>query len=345
MIRQRLNEELKSHPRSKPFIEYDEPYRLEAFSFRPIYSAFCEAGNTWPEFEIAARNLSKLLEASTHDTVDDFIIDYPSQSLLTRIGISAVLFGQLYSKADSKVHYRHTQFEGPKVDHFELRDLLARNFPKRVDGKVFRCRNWTHLLINIIRYSVRNNILEEKVRIINFNYDSVLEYVFEKLFHHTEAEYGSLDEYVEIIHPHGQFPRLSDTVADPAAEVLRWAESICVVQQIESSLPEHIKRARETAKNWVATSSRLYAAGFAFAGANCRLLGLNRNYGGPAALHYCNYDGNMGVRQSVERLRYRSSPTGILEERFNVIEASGSRANPISIEDWFSAGYAGEPPA
>jgi len=201
-VRKKLELELKEDSR-RPVIGYDEMKR-EAFDLRPIQSSYVAGGNNLDEFKDEAIGLIELLRVSTHDTIDDFIVDNPRYSYLSKLAVSCIMFGQLYSKKESrnrftKVGYGFKLYE---IETFVLGDLSSRY----VRGK----RNWIHKLVNICRHSIRNEFLQGRVRVISFNYDSVLERVLEDVFDYAEFDYGNHSKYFDIIHPHGRFYYLND---------------------------------------------------------------------------------------------------------------------------------------
>ena len=68
-----------------------------------------------------------------------------------------------------------------------------------------------HLLINIAREGVRTEAInfENKIKIVTFNYDMVLEYILEKQFSNVSndliPEGNDWADYIEIAHVHGRF--------------------------------------------------------------------------------------------------------------------------------------------
>lgn len=323
-----------------------------AFLKSPSRSIAHIKGETFDEFEMRTKELTHRLRTSTHDTIDDFLVDNADFSFQIKVGIAAALFLQMYKSKMSQKYV--SQWDGDDlslVETFEVKDFLQRNF---TDSSQFNSRkgprNWIHLLINMVRYAVRNEFFDQKIKIISFNYDTILEHVLERLFRETQFEYGPFTDYFEIVHPHGRFTALNETDA-PIETVIEWAEAICVVQESAGNLPSEISSARQTAKQWIRDCKKLYATGFAFAGANCQLLGLYSrgtfgSSGGPDELYYNNYDGNMGITQAVNRFTKPLKQSSALLRRYSVVECpDASFERPVSIEDWFASGYAGEPPA
>lgn len=340
-IIQQLSKEVS--PKKTPAfnVKYSEKHQREAFSLKPIQCAYHEQFGNSDGYGDAAESLIELLRRSTHDTIDDFMVDNPRHGPLCKIAIANALFQQIYSKVDNPNDGLTSGYSNASMNlvrHYHIRDFCGR--------ALGNYRNWTHILINMVRFSVRNKLGAGKVRIVTFNYDTVLEYILSKIFQSTELEYQDFREHFDIAHMHGEFSELEEIVESPAKTVVDWANGICVVQEDSANVPDQVRTNRKLAKDWVHSSRKMYAAGFAFAGANCRLIGLNRLTKTGNELFYCNYDGNMGLKQAVKRItgtsQGRRHPSDIFQ---NVECAEGSFDRPVGIQDWFAAGYAGETPA
>lgn len=331
-IAEAINRETNAKRMGRADALYEEN-KLEAFRLAPIAVTLAETGTPLNRFHSTAELLINRLNQSTHDTIDDFIVDNPSFSPITKSALCAVLFNQIYDQgvANGRIISFWEGSDVKCIGNYRLKQFTTRWVNEK--------RNWSHHLINIIRFSVRHKLLSSRVKIITFNYDTVLESILSLIFRDTEKEYGDYAEYIDFAHVHGSFGELPETTESPAALAKSWAEEICVVQ--ESNIPDQISEAREKAKAWVAEAKKVYAVGFAFSGANCRLLGLDEFKGKTRDLFYCNYDGNMGITQSVERIfKSHSGSAG-----YRVFPAEGTKDQPVSVEDWFASGFAGETPA
>lgn len=262
--------------------------------------------------------LIDLLDGQTSETIDDFIVENSDFSEILKACISVEI---------AKSTYTYVQDE---------RILKPRNLSARylAQSENRQQRNWIHLLINLVRQAIRTGQLKrgQKVRIVSFNYDGVLEAVLATQFQNTAREYPPYTECFEIVHPHGICGDLNQVPIKTPNQLFKWSQNICVVneEQIEN---EAVMQARATAQRWIKDATRVYAAGFAFAAPNCELLDLRRPPPGSSRhLHYCNFNGNEGVRLSAEKcklFKYRN-------------ETSGTLDRPVSIEDWLYAGYLGE---
>ncbi|RNC96789.1 MAG: hypothetical protein ED558_02705 [Oricola sp.] len=279
------------------------------------------------------RELQQLLTNQTSETIDDFIVENPSYAQLSKQCIAAQ-FVQSCCEIDRNVSARS----------FEAR--------KTVDGG----RNWVHLLINIVRQGIRAGEVstENKVKIVTFNYDMVLEYVLEQQFSNTERRSAHWSDYIEIVHVHGQCGSLSELQGHPAKICNEWAAGIHVVN--EQDVPEPVLESRARARELVRSATELYFCGFAFSGPNCRLLNLHQ----PLAeveertISFCNYDGNVGVTKIVSSYETEVAVPELHEDGRTTVfrstttyieEAAGTPDKPLGVSDWLKLGYLGELPA
>lgn len=289
---------------------------------------------------VKLRDLSELLDGQTSETIDDFIVENPSFASLTKIGIAALFIQNCYVVGSDRL----------KPKPFESRHHPSDHNPPN--------RNWIHLLINIIRHGIHEEKVtpENKVKVITFNYDKVLEYVLDRQFGNTEATYAHYTNYIDIIHVHGECGNLVETKT-PAQMCLEWANGIHVVN--EPDVPDQVRASRATARELVQNAKELYFCGFSFSGPNCRLLGLDT----PApevearSISFCNYDGNIGISKTVNQFENKDTRTPFVagtqipratqmgpQVFTDVTEASGTIKKPLSVTDWLRLGYLGELP-
>lgn len=227
-----------------------------------------------------------------------------------------------------------------------IRDCVGRNRVTKIyrDERNIRqetvTRNWTHHLINLVRYAIRQGRLPEPVKIITFNYDCVLEHVLKEQFQNTEAEMKPYEECFEIVHVHGSFGLPRKEITEPSNLAVEWGQAISVVGQ--SSVPDEVAADRKRAREMVLQATEIYAAGFSFASQNVEMIGLSKKARAeaqydPTKLIWLNYDGNAGLKLSVERLK---DGAGIAMDISNAVE--GSPLKPVSVTDFFAGGYLGE---
>lgn len=273
------------------------------------------------------QELQNLLNGQTSETIDDFIVENPQLARVTKIAIAVQLFLASY-------HFDNNR------DAF-----VSRSFH---DRKIWNTdeRNWIHLLINMIRQGIRLNTVSEAnpVKIITFNYDSVLERVLELQFGNTGVEYPHWSTFIEVLHVHGCCGKIEDRSVEPAAKCVEWAKEISVVNEAEPS--KDILSVRTRARDLVQNAAKIYAVGFAFARPNVEMLGLNSSNCEEIELSYCNWDGNAGLTNAVLRIEseletQREFHINNPISRVTLQEATGDRAVKLSVSDWFRAGYPG----
>lgn len=283
----------------------------------------------WDDFE-RLEVLEKLLQDQTSETIDDFIVENPEYSEVAKIGISTQLFQQIYRYDNNADLFIAKNFEGRKIWNSNE-------------------RNWVHLLINLVRQGIRSGQVTEqnRVKIITFNYDMVLERVLDKQFSNTGASYPNWRTYLEISHVHGACGEITDMNSSPADTCRLWANNISVVNEIATQ--DETAESRRQARSAVANASQLYAVGYAFARPNVELLNMHKLSGLDIKLSYCNWDGNAGLRNTVNRLAREINQNS----NFNVTNigrgveiesAEGSTESKLSVSDWFKAGYPGDLP-
>lgn len=323
---------------------------LEYFSY-PISSAFlAKIKSDGKEIDpITLKReldrLAELLTNQTSDTIDDFIVENEDFAKLTKICIATVFLNKLYTRTTES-------------SSAQLSDLARRNFSTLVRKATATQRNWIHHFINLVRKAVRDGVVtpENKVRVISFNYDNILEFVLDEQFRNSGYGYEPWENYIEILHPHGQCGRLQKQIDNPAAVACEWAEGIFVVNEHEDGVSEGVKADRLKAKKWIDEAAEIYAMGFAFSGPNLKLLGLKfqnkpKNL---KLMSFCNYDGNIGLSRIVKRfemgmrakpINSRTTLSGSNGRVIEVQDASGTSERPMNCSDWFKLGYPGEPPS
>ena len=276
------------------------------------------------------KTLEGLLDGQTSETIDDFIVENPSYALHSKIGIASAFMKRCYDNDDRKLSVRT----------FQNRYCSTDRNPSN--------RNWIHLLINIVRQGIREHEVsaENKIKIITFNYDSILEYVLENQFSNTERRTAHYSNYIDIIHVHGQCGDLTDTNL-PAKTCLEWAQGIHVVN--EPDVPENVQEAREKAAALVKHAEELYFCGFSFAGPNCRLLGLDSELSARSnrMISICNYDGNVGISKTVRKYEERYPKGSAVNKarcKTGIDEIAGTRSEPVGVSDWLKIGALGELP-
>ncbi len=279
-------------------------------------------------------HLRDLLDDQASETIDDFIVENPAYAAETKICIASSFLKKCYSlTSDNRI---------------VLNQLSGRYYPPSPlpDTRTTQYRNWIHLLINIVRQGIRNGTVsaENKIKIVTFNYDKILEHVLEKQFGNTEKGYGRYQEYVDISHVHGECGDLVEELTDPAKACLEWSAGISVVNEPSETIPAGLIERRAEIKKLVSETSSIYFDGFSFSGPNCRLLGLNQpnTPGSVRSFFYCNYDGNVGLTNAVQNYRLVRHSQRDYDVTANIFPDEGTSAKPLDMVDWLRSGRLGE---
>lgn len=334
-IDEESSEAVSDHYGGKAFdasivVNWTEPARWHR---HPIFGTIMRQrmnGNTLPTKEayeafLEIQALRELLRNQTAETIDSFIAENPKSAPLAKLALAALLLRSSYTPG------RENHGEPLSIKPFAARTLKCQH--RRNDLPQTE-RNWVHLLINIIRHGIDSGSVSsnDTIKIVTFNYDTILEHVLETQFANRESPLGPFSNYVEILHVHGQVGKLAPACMNPSEIAFEWSKGISVVK--EATPPPEVLAARERARSLIAEAEHVYAVGFAFAGPNCRLLGLNSQ---PAThnrlLTYCNYDGNRGIKEAARLYASRTE------------EVPGEWSRPLSVTDFIRAGYLGEPPS
>lgn len=307
--------------------------------------------------------LRELLLNQTSETIDDFIAQNPKYAELTKLCIAVELAMACYNpnaenvSGDVKFILKPFLTRAYNVNKNRSKLELKIRSTKIREQENKNERNWIHLLINVIREGkVRS---ENKVKIITFNYDQILEHVLEKQFSNTELLQGkTYKDYIEVIHFHGKCGPLQalDDISDErgsshqakmAYMCADWARGIHVVNEEEGS--PKLLSGRNRAKYIIQSATELYFCGFAFSGPNCEQLGLTRSYANvrDRQIIYCNYDGNIGLQKLVERKLYTEVPSAKPDgwvPKTTISPAEGTLEKPLGVSNWIRAGYIGDMP-
>jgi hypothetical protein len=269
------------------------------------------------------QRLRDLLRNQTAETIDAFIAENPRISALAKLALAATMLSASYTAPRDQQALR-------------LKTVSARMLtpPEKVKDSAPE-RNWIHLLINIVRHGIDEGQVTaaNKVKIVTFNYDMILEHILDQQFSNREEPLSHYSNYFEILHVHGCLGGLEPQCTDPVRTAIEWSKGVNVVKEKNPSA--EVATARARAKEIIGAAAKVYAIGFSFAGPNCRLLGLEQEPERTRTLTYCNYDGNRGIQASASRYFLGRS----VEER------AGEWSRPLSATNFIRAGFLGEPPS
>lgn len=229
--------------------------------------------------------LRTLLSNQTAETIDAFIAENPTSAATAKLALGAIML-------------RHCYLLNGETGALRAKPFASRTTNSFCEPGEDAERNWTHLLINIVRHAIDNQELDNgrKIQVVTFNYDTILEHVLHRQFANREVALGDYKRYIDIHHAHGSFGSIDDECVDPARTAARWAKGIYVVK--ENGVSTEMVETRARIQKAISQAAHIYSIGFAFAGPNCRLLGLNlRPKNDARCLTYCNYDANRERRR------------------------------------------------
>lgn len=293
-----------------------------------------------------ANSLSLRLTNQTSETIDDFIFQNPDLSEITKIAVATIIFQRLYSEDETNGGYALKRLDSRRLVNGEAA------FPDDEGSE----RNWVHLFINLVREGVRTEKVtkDNKVKVISFNYDMILEHILDKQFSNTSAVIFSGDSdwysYIEITHVHGKFEEMVEYTDEPYYyHVLNWANSIAVIH--ETHIPSVVEKERTAAQEVMANSNAVYATGFSFSQSNVEMLGIIEPdpRRGRISISYSNYDDDYGLSMAMKN--YESDERIIRQNNSSyyhsvkTFEAPGTDKKFMSTVNWFYSGAAGRLPS
>lgn len=200
-------------------------------------------------------------ESLVQQNLDDFVRDHPSLTSVVATLISASLFSSLYKKE--------------KYD-WELRSQF------RLAGMPLE-KDWMRRFVGIVRPLASTN---NRLTIISFNYDGLLERSMSMYWPGAETLYAKLNESVSFIYPHGRFTELPNKVSEIEHFIRLQAAQLRVGGNRDEV-------ARKSAKEAIQRATRIFSVGFSCSDNNLKLLGFNYER---ASIAYVQNYNNQDVR-------------------------------------------------
>ncbi|MFM1975721.1 MAG: hypothetical protein RL145_567 [Pseudomonadota bacterium] len=296
-----------------------------------------------------AKQLLENLKSQTSDTIDDFIVQNENQAQLCKALIAWTLLwcvvdpGGDESRAMADCFGRELYPRKPKTQGRTKSEASDQNHVPR--------RNWLHQIINIARDQYDSKIPGSKVKVISFNYDTILEQILSAQWNNVQRDYGDWKDSFEILHPHGAipFPAIGEKKVDVRGLILEGANNICVAR--EQTVPKSIEVDRERAKEIMNRSEKVFAIGFAFSRSNCELIGIIGKFFKfytPNSLYrfinFINFDGSFGLRARVQAY-CTSNVTENFNEQGMPLEFKPELGGKMHIDQALIAGFLGEMPS
>lgn len=269
------------------------------------------------------------LIGQTSDSIDDLIRYNPDEALFLKIGIAHQILSKCFISRNGK--------------------YIPNKFEERI---YLKSRNWIHRLINIARseYDEKKDLINDnKIKIISFNYDGILEYVLEKCWGQVSKDLPYWRDCFEIFHPHGYFPiknEFHDT--NLCSEIIEFTKKIAVVK--ENQKPQELDTVIDRTRLIIGNCTKIYSIGFAFARSNCELLGISDNWcKGQKQIHYLNYDDSFGLRTRVlkysDPIPLKNIPSGHMVENKTIYEMTPKQGESLEVHEALMAGLIGEMPS
>lgn len=252
---------------------FDHPVASTVNEYATLQQETHSAGTSPAVFD-QMQKLSEALRRTTAETIDEFVTLNPSLSHLCRMLMAQRFFLCLHEKHDGQ---------------FRRRSFVARQL-KGV-------RNWTHLFINALKTNyLRGHKPDNLIEVVSFNYDPILCWALDELFDASEVSIGPWRDYYRIHQVYGCLDPAQMVGAHTGTIIAAWAKLIRTVGVVGEEAAGIDDAIRET----VRTADMIYAAGFAFAQDNCRLIGLDKR-SKALPITYVNYDGSPGLNDRVAR--------------------------------------------
>ena len=248
------------------------------------------------------RDFAKALEDTDQYTIDRFLRDNPRYAPLGRCFIVLELIRRMLE------------------EHDDL-GVRVKDFSRPAEGR------WISGLINEMHELEPDNQIEQnRLHIVTFNYDPIVELVLNnKLCKPERFSLSSAKSSYAVTHVHGSFPAPQANTRDIGSLIQSSAASISLIgndfKSAEAS--ERIDVARQAISN----AQQIFVAGFAFDDFNVQLLQLPELVD-PRRIFCLNYDGNLGVSQRISKLGIPAN---------NVL--MGSTSHRIDFHDAIAQGF------
>jgi hypothetical protein len=256
---------------------------------------------------------AQIADSQTNKSVDRFLRDHPNLQSMGKYFIA--------QEIHTKSYWISKDSNGEQV------------FPK--DFRIGTL-GWVGDLINEMREGARNfdDLRQNKITIINFNYDLTIELALDAQFSNTDVHRGAdWRDCVEIIHVYGQVlpPRQQFNQQGFWNDVKKSSESIRIIGDVAlgRSNDSHL----ENINSKLSKAERVVSLGFSFDQANVDLLRLKENSIGPK-MTVLNYDGHYGVRRTLNDLSVNA----------NNVFAPVTVGGKMSITDAIGYGLLSTPP-
>ena len=308
-------ENLENQLERDRFLSYLE-LRKQIAKYAPAYVALNEIfedkdwanfGNNFiPNAKAYLKETAEWIESQVSDSIDDLVRYNRPKARILKIGIVYEILKRTHDKDLTGFHSKN----------FQLRKIHQINSEGNLlyydDEKPILLRNWIHNLINV----VRNNFLKNwnsisdwkssksnnKIKIVTFNYDGILEEVLATNWASVESKLPNWRDIFEIVHPHGNITFTNFIGFENLPRYLFNNEKKIVVIH-DNKVNKEVTGARDRAREMVDNARHIFSLGFAFAKPNCDLIGLHEKWANEdKSIHYLNFDNSFSLDTRVKRL-------------------------------------------
>jgi hypothetical protein len=184
-------------------------------------------------------------EHLVQQNLDDFVRDHPALTSVVSTLITTTLMLSMYRK-----------------DSDDSAWVLR---PELQKAKLPPAEDWMRLFVGIAR---PNSSAENKLSIISFNYDSLLERSMRMYWSGSERKHVAIDDAVEFIYPHGRFSDLPERISSIEQFLNKQASQLRLGDSRDDV-------ARSRAGQLVSEADKIFSVGFSFSADNIALLGLD----------------------------------------------------------------------
>lgn len=260
-LSQRVSEQL---PDDAPITNYFDPGNPP--QLQRLLVALGSIPNTLPR---DLRNIAELFETAHTQTIDQFALEFPQFSNVAKLLTADILIDEITTDQQSS------------KPHPKLLNRVIRRGDNSLD-------NWAHKLVSVVRASIRKHRpRSQRLNIVSFNYDGVLEYIVRDIWRKARENIGDLEEFVTFLYPHGRF-----ILTGPEQSRQSYIDQ-CVAS-IKYSWEEEKADHALSARAEIEKSEVVYVLGFACAPENIQTLGLSefkgllrgQNFGGQIGLYH-----------------------------------------------------------
>ena len=303
--------------------------------------------------KIYLKETAEWIESQVSDSIDDLIRYNRNNARILKIGIVLEILKRTHN--ETSTGFQSKNFQLRKIHQINSNGLLKLD----ANGQDVLLRNWIHNLINVVRNnflrnwdkisSWKNAIINNKIKIITFNYDGILEEVLSKNWASVESKLPNWRDIFEIVHPHGNIT-FSNLVEYSNLPKYLFNNEKKIVVIHDKKVNKEVTYARNRAREMVDISRHIFSLGFAFANLNCILLNLqnHKSLGKPTIIEFINFDNSNALDKRVTSYCRGFIPIGDgqgIDHEVRSVSHIGKNGSNYQITDALMGGFLGEMPS